>query len=321
MLGFAVIIIGSLCLAAQNVLLRVIFSESAIFGQWTWGGFLPSTAANSMLILQMRSLLILPAMLLLAPRLYPNNGAALRQLMHPSQRSLLWRAVISSTFLFLALAFLFMAIAFIPAGMATVLFFTHPVMTGLLSWRLFGDRPSGLRLGMTATVLLGSVLVMPTVTSLQQSNTLLGVLAALGACVTYSIQGLLAQTCFSKIHPVPFTVVNFVVMAVLSTLSLAIAPIEVPAGAWGVIWGISAVASAFTLVGQLLYNVGIHLVNAALMSIVAVSNPVSTTVMAWVLLQETLDLRQVLGVLVVVVSIAVLGYEKSRQMNEAKSGS
>jgi drug/metabolite transporter (DMT)-like permease len=311
MIGFAVILVGSLCLAAQNVLLRVMFSESLVFGQ-VWGGFLPSTVSNSVLVLQIRSVLILPAMLLLAPLFYPGTQTALRQLVTPSQRSLLWRSVVSSTFLFLSLSFLFIAIATIPAGMATVLFFTHPVITGLVAWRLFGDRPSVLRLTMTATVLIGSVLVVPTAGTLNPDQLWLGIGAALGACVTYSAQGVLAQTCFRTIHPVPFTVVNFIVMAVLSTVSLLFINIDVPGDAWGPLWLLSSLASALTLVGQLLYNIGIHLVSAALMAIVAVSNPVSTTLMAWIFLQETLSLRQSLGVGLVVLSIAILGYEKTR---------
>jgi drug/metabolite transporter (DMT)-like permease len=319
MLGFIVIIIGSLCLASQNVLLRVIFSESAIMGQMLWGGFLSATVAHSILVLQLRSILILPMMLVLAPRFYPGTRSALQQLIHPSKRSLLWRVIVSSSFLFCALAFLFVAIAFIPAGTATVLFFTHPVITGFLSWKIFGDRPSLLRIVVTGVVLTGSILVVPSTNGLADGGVIVGVAAAFGACITYSIQGILAQTCFSEIHPVPFTVVNFIVMAILSTVCLSVVNIDVPPDAWSAVWGISIVASLLTLTGQLLYNVGIHLISAAIMSIVAVSNPILTTVIAWILLQENLNIRQVVGVLLVVLSIAVLGYEKSQQAKAAES--
>ena len=288
-------------------------------GQTLWGGFLPATVANSILVLQLRSVLILPIMLILAPRFYPETRPVLRQLFHPSKRSLLWRALISSSFLFFALAFLFIAIAFIPAGTATVLFFTHPVITGFLSWKVFGDRPSLLRILITGVVLTGSILVVPHASGAADGQIILGVAAAFGACVTYSIQGVLAQTCFSEIHPVPFTVVNFVVMAVLSTLCLAVVDIDVPPDAWSAVWIISVIASILTLAGQLLYNVGIHLVSAAIMSIVAVSNPILTTVIAWLLLQENLNIRQAIGVLLVVISIAVLGYEKVQQKQVTES--
>ncbi len=257
----------------------------------------------------MRSLLILPVMALLSWRLHPRTGEALRKLIQPQQRSLLLRAISSSCFLFLALALLFVAIASIPAGVATVLFFIHPAITGLLAWKIFGSRPTPLRGLVTLGVLLSSIFVMPGFSG-GGGNAVLGVGAALGASVAYSLQGLLAQSCFSSLHPVPFTLINFIVMMVLSTLSLPLIDIQVPLGTWGTLWMLSAVAAVLTLLGQLLYNVGIHLVSAASMALVAVSNPVFTVVLAWVGLQEDLQLRQLLGVLLVIASIVTLGQDR-----------
>jgi len=216
--GILVVVIGSLALATQNVLLRVIFSESDILGQFLWGGLIPPSPANSLLVLQMRSLLMVPAMVLVSYWLYPATTSDLIQLTRPQKRSTLWLSLLSGGFLFLAMVLLFIAIASIPAGVATVLFFMHPVITGLLSWKVFGNSPSRLRLGVTAGVLLGSVLVVPSFAGTLGNSVGLGVTAALGASVTYSVQGILAQICFRDIHPVPFTLVQFAVMAVLTTL-------------------------------------------------------------------------------------------------------
>ena len=312
-----IVIAGSLCLAIQNVLLRVIFAESAVLGQFSWGGLIPASPSNSLLILQMRSVLMLPAMVLLSYRLYPATTTALRHLAQPQRRSTLQLALLSSSCLFLALALLFIAIASIPAGVATVLFFIHPVITGLLSWKVFGNRPSRLRFWVTAGVLLGSVLVVPSFAGTANSAVGLGVATALGASVAYSLQGVLAQICFQHIHPVPFTLINFTVMAVLSTVSLGLAQIEVPPEQWGVLWLLSLVTAGLTLLGQLFYNIGIHLVRAASMSIVAVSNPVFTVMIAWLVLQEGLQFRQMIGVLLVVISILLLGQERSRRLDAA----
>lgn len=317
MQGMLIVILGSLCLATQNVLLRVIFAESSILGQFDWGGLIPSSPANSLLVLQMRSVLILPAMVLLSYRLYPSTTSTLQRLAQPQSRPTLHLALLSSSFLFLALTLLFIAIASIPAGVATVLFFIHPVITGLLSWKVFGNRPTRLRLGVTVGVLLGSVLVLPSFTEMLSGSVKLGVGTALGASVAYSLQGILAQICFKHIHPVPFTLVNFAVMALLSTLSLLLVHIEVPPGQWEMLWLISLITAGLTLLGQLFYNIGIHLVRAASMSIVAVSNPVFTVIIAWLFLQESLQSRQIFGMLLVVISIVVLGQEKSRRLDAA----
>jgi drug/metabolite transporter (DMT)-like permease len=214
---------------------------------------------------------------------------------------------------------LFIAIASIPAGVATVLFFMHPVITGLLSWKVFGNSPSRLRLGVTVGVLLGSVLVVPSFAGTLGSSVGLGVAAALGASVTYSVQGILAQICFRDIHPVPFTLVQFAVMAVLTTLSLLLVNIEVPPGQWPTLWILSLISAGLTVLGHLCYNIGIHLVRAASMSIVAVSNPVFTATIAWLVLQEDLQVRQILGMVLVVVSIVVLGQEESRKTRAVSS--
>lgn len=317
MQGMLIVILGSLCLATQNVLLRVIFAESSILGQFNWGGLIPPSPSNSLLVLQMRSVLILPAMVLLSYRLYPSTTRALRHLTQPQMRSTLHLALLSSSLLFLALTLLFMAIASIPAGVATVLFFIHPVITGLLSWKVFGSRPTRLRLGVTAGVLLGSGLVVPSFAGTISGSVGLGVGAALGASVAYSLQGVLAQMCFKHIHPVPFTLINFAVMALLSTASLVLVHIEVPPEQWKVLGLISLIAAGLTLLGQLFYNIGIHLVRAASMSIVAVSNPVFTVMIAWLVLQESLQSRQILGMLLVVISIVLLGQEQSRPLDAA----
>ena len=312
-----IIVLGSLCLATQNVLLRVIFVESSILGQFNWGGLIPSTPANSLLMLQMRSVLILPVMVLLSYRLYPSTTRTLQHLAQPSSRLTLYLVLLSSSFLFLALALLFIAISSIPAGVATVLFFTHPVITGLLSWKVFGNRPTRLRLVVTVGVLLGAVLVLPSFTEPLSGSVKLGIGTALGASVAYSLQGILAQICFKHIHPVPFTLINFAVMALLSTFSLLLVAIEVPPGRWEILWFISLITAGLTLLGQLFYNIGIHLVRAASMAIVAVSNPVFTVMIAWLFLQESLHSRQLLGMLLVVISIVALGQEKSQRLDAA----
>ena len=313
MQGFVIVVVGSLGLAMQNVLLRVIFSESDILGGATWGGFLTPTLSHSLLVLHLRSILILPAVILLSYRLYPATTEALRQLLRPDQRPTLRLALMSSSFLYLAMALLFVAIASIPAGVATVLFFMHPVITGLLAWGVFGSRPSRLRLVVTAGVMLGSLLVVPNVAGNGAGAMGLGVGAALGASVGYSLQGVQAQICFRQLHPVPFTLINFAVMACWSTLSLFLIQIDVSPQQWGLLWGISVITAGLTLLGQLCYNVGIHLVRAASMSIVAVSNPVLTVILAWLLLQESLQGRQILGMALVVVSIVALSQDQPRE--------
>lgn len=318
MLGFVFVLVGSFCLAAQNVLLRAIFSESPILGITDWGGFLTPTAGHSLLILQMRSLLMLPLMMLISPKVHPATWSDLQQLMHPENRSLLKRVLSSGGFLFISMALLFIAIAQIPAGIATVLFFTHPAITVLLSWKLFGDRPSWLRSVVVITVLVGSFLIAPRFTSLNGGD-LLGVLAAFGAGVGYSLQSILAQTSFSEIHPAPFTLVTFVIMLVLSSLSLLFVQFNVSPDVWAMLWVLSLIAGLLTLTGQLFYNLGIRLTSAAIVGILGISNPTWTTALGWGILREGLSSLQLLGMGMVIVGVVVIGWESQEQESEKTS--
>jgi drug/metabolite transporter (DMT)-like permease len=310
MLGFVFVLVGSFCLAAQNVLLRAIFSESPILGTTDWGGFLTPTAGHSLLMLQMRSLLMLPLMMLISPKVHPSTWADLQQLIRPEKRSLLKRVLASGGFLFISMALLFIALAQIPAGIATVLFFTHPAITVVLSWKLFGDRPSQLRAAVVIGVLMGSFLIAPSFTGLSGEGVLLGVAAAFGAGVGYSLQSILAQTSFSEIHPAPFTLVTFVIMLFLSSLSLLFVQLNVSPDVWTMLWILSLIAGLLTLTGQLLYNLGIRLTSAAIVGIVGISNPTLTTALGWGILREGLTGRQLVGMGMVILGIVALSQEK-----------
>ena len=309
MSGIIIIILGSLGLAVQNVLIRVIFASSSIFGQLEWGGFLAPSPGHSLLILALRSLLVCPIIFYLSQRWYPETRPTLQRLLQPIQRQLLVQAVVASALLFLALALFFMAIAIIPAGVAIVLFFTHPITTGLIAWFCFGYRPSRLRLLVTCGVLIGSILVAPPISSIGDQAAL-GVGLAITASFAYSGQGLLAQVCFRQMNPIPFTVVNFVVMALLSNLSLLVFSTNVPPTAWPELLLIIAFTAGLTLAGQLAYNIGIQKVSAAAMAIVAVSNPMFTVLMAWIGLSEMLIGRQWLGIAIILISILSLSRDR-----------
>jgi drug/metabolite transporter (DMT)-like permease len=313
MLGFTLVLLGSLSLAIQNVLLRIVFVERPILGLVSYGGLVSVTTANSLLLLQMRSLFMLLLMLPLASRLHSSTWVDLKQLVEPQKRPLLLRTIASSGFLFLALAFLFVALANISAGVATTLFLIHPAITAILSWRFFGDRPTPLRIAVLIAVLLGSYLVLPNFTTSTEGNAMLGISTAIGAGITYSLQGVLAEICFKEIHPVPFTLASFILTFALSSLSLLFINIEIESHVWLVLWIFSFFFAVLTMAGHILYNFGIHLVSAALMSIIAISNPAFTATLAWLIIAETLQAKQIAGVAIVILGVAALSQEKSFQ--------
>jgi drug/metabolite transporter (DMT)-like permease len=72
-------------------------------------------------------------------------------------------------------------------------------------------------------------------------------------------------------------------------------------------------ASGLITVGGLVFtNLGIRLVGAATATLVGSIEPALTAFLAWLILQESLDPRQMIGIAIVTLSIAGLGLEKKQ---------
>ncbi len=147
----------------------------------------------------------------------------------------------------------------------------------------------------------------------------------MGAGVTYALYTVNAQSCFDRLHPVPFTWVSFGVTLVLSGLSLVLGPWLIPqwgaspglipepgaiaAGAWTPLWIGALLSSLCTVTAHLLTNLGIRAIGATTAAMVSATNPTLTVLLAWLLLQEQLGGVQLLGVAIVTVSVALLSRE------------
>lgn len=313
MLGFILVLFASICLSVQNILIRVFFSKSTILGWFTLGGWLSPTTGHSLLVLLIRAIFMLPLMIAIAPTLYPQSAQNLKQLTTSRNYSLVAKLVVSNCFLFLTLVLLFISFSKVSAGISTALFFIYPAITVLLAWQLFSDRPTLLRFAVVVIVFLGSLLVAPSLFDNANSDILLGVAASLAAGVVFAVHGILAEICLHEIHPVPFTVTSLLTVLVLSSISILLVNTDVEPSVWASIWIAGFVAAILTLLGQLLINFGIHLSNASITSIVTASSPALTALFDWLLIQEALQVRQIVGILLVTLGVAALGFEEIRR--------
>ncbi len=257
----------------------------------------------------MRMLLVVPLMAFLAPKLYPPTWKDIRQLRNLEQRPLLLQSVGCGFLMFLYLALLYISIGLIPTGVAIALFFTYPVFTALFSWRLFGSRPSLFRSSVMGLVLLGSFLTMPHTHTTTDGLSLIGAIAGIASGITYALYTVIAQKSFETLHPVPFTWISFAIALVLSTASLSIWNLHDAQLAWVPLWIGGVLSAIATFAGHLLNNFGIRLIGAASASTIGASNPALTVVLAWLTIQETLKGLQLVGVVIVTLSVALLSRE------------
>jgi drug/metabolite transporter (DMT)-like permease len=310
-LGFLIVLLSSVFFCFHNVIVRVLFNQHAILGLFQTGGFVTPTLQNSFLLMFMRMLLVVPLMAFLAPKLYPATWKDIKQLGNLEQRTLLLQSVGCGVLMFLYLAMIYISIGLIPTGIAMTLFFTYPVFTALFSWRWFGNRPTLFRWSVMGLVLLGSFLTMPYTDTAADNQTLIGIITGIASGVVYALYTVVAQKSFETLHPVPFTWISFATTLGLSAASLVIWNVQDAKLIWIPLW-IGALLSAIaTFAGHLLNNFGIRLIGATSASMIGASNPALTVILAWFTIQETLQGLQLVGVVLVTLSVALLSQERS----------
>ncbi|MBC1221147.1 EamA family transporter [Nostoc sp. UCD121] len=334
--GFLLIVLSAVISSLYNIAIKVIFHEgSQIFGVVDVERLLPPTLGNTLLILTLRFMVVVPLMVLLSPMLHPtlwqdleNLAASVRgnpTAANTATKRILLLSVVSGCFLFLSQVLIYIAIAQVTTGMAIALFFIYPMVSGLLSWFLFRDRPTTFRFGAIAAICCGELLVLGGSPNTSIGNPSLGGSTALLSGVAFAAYIILTRVCASKLHPVTFTLINFATMLLLSFICLML---PLPSN-WNLIVFdpskmLELVLSAFilgvlTLAGYLLNNVGISKLGASRSAIIGGSIPVLTVIFAGLIIQENLEIVQILGVLLVTFGAAAFSLETMR--NQAKPSS
>lgn len=308
MLGYVLILLATICFGAQNLITRVLFTPSNLFGAFETGGFVEPTLPNSFLLMFMRMAVGVPLMAVLLPPVYPPLWSDLRRLGSADYRRELYLALVGGVLMFSYLALLYVSVGRIAAGIALTLFFTFPVYTAVLDWYWFGHRPSMGCWAILALILLGSALTIPMTGAAIESW--VGVAFGLASGIVYAFYTVAAQKAFETFHPVPFTGISFAVTLVLSAASLLLWPGEVAGLLWPALWVGGLLSAIATLTGHVLNNLGIRSVGATAASMLGAANPALTAVLAWGMLQEQLSVVQGLGVLLVTVSVGLLSLTK-----------
>ncbi|MFN6528039.1 EamA family transporter [Nostoc sp. ChiSLP03a] len=335
-IGLFLIVLSAVVSSLYNVAIKVIFHEgSQIFGVLEVEQLLPPTLGNTLLILTLRFMVVVPLMVLLSPILHPrlwqdleNLSTSVRGNSTPANaatKQILVLSIVSGCFLFLSQVLIYIAIAQITTGMAIALFFIYPMVSGLFSWFLFRDRPTLFRIAAIAAICCGELLVLGGSPSIGISNTSIGSSTAILSGVAFAAYIILTRVCASKLHPVTFTLINFTTMLLLSFICLML-PLP---SSWNLVVVdpskmLELVLSAFilgvlTLAGYLLNNVGISKLGASRSALIGGSIPVLTVIFAGLIIQENLDIVQILGVLFVTFGAAAFSFETMR--NQVKPSS
>ncbi|PSB39855.1 hypothetical protein C7B69_01045 [filamentous cyanobacterium Phorm 46] len=319
--GLVLALSSAVVLSLFNVCLRILIKSRnprVIFGLFEVPGVVTPGFGNSLLILLMRLIVVMALMPVLATFLYPSVWKDIRRLFQSGDRALWGKVLGSAFFLFLSQVLIYLAIGNIPAGIAITIFFIYPIVTVLGSWILFGARPSTIGFLAMFGITLGLILAgLPSFSAAAPGggNVGVGVSAALGAGIMFAGYVLLTQMAAGKLHPIPFSLVNFAAIFVFSALSLWVplsenlAP-QIDQNVWpGLIMG-GVVLGVLTLFSYLLNNFAIRFAGAALASVIGTLGPALTGLFGFVIINEKLQPVTILGMAVVTLSVAAMSVER-----------
>jgi drug/metabolite transporter (DMT)-like permease len=163
---------------------------------------------------------------------------------------------------------------------------SHPLLVGILSMRLFGERMGSLQWVGTGIALSGIAMITAGDWKAGVGQELIGdVLALLGmvAFAVYLLAGRhLRQRVPTLVYVVPVYGVSALVLLLIA-LAMSTPLIGYPALDWVIFLGLAVVC---TIGGHTLYNYSLAYVPASLVSVTLLGEPVLSSLFAWLLLSE-----------------------------------
>lgn len=314
--GLWMALASAVVLAVFNVALKLLLlgrDPDTLLGLVSVPGVITPTLGNALLILLLRTIAIALVFPAIATRLYPATWPEIRQLVEQPNGKLWGKILLNGLLLFVSQVALYVAIGNLPTGLAISLFFVYPIVTLPASWLLFGDRPTWVRWATLGLTLVGGYLALPGEMA-TAGDAALGTACAIGAGIAFAGYLLTVQSGTQSLHPVPFTLLSFCTTFVLCCLSFIIRPdfatvqLDPAFWPWLLVGGVGL--GLLMLLSYLLNNWAVKQAGATLTAIVSAANNALTAFAAWVLIQETLQISQWLGILLVTAGVALLGAER-----------
>jgi drug/metabolite transporter (DMT)-like permease/predicted nucleic acid-binding Zn-ribbon protein len=311
--GMVLIIFSTIALSLHNIIVGLIGFGGNVFGTFPFDRLIELNIPNSILVLSLRMLVVVPSMAFVASYVYPAVWRDIRDIIQENKFKILIPVLTSGLFLFLSQVSIYTAISQIGPGVAVTILFMYPLVTVPLAWLLFGDRPTWLRVGVMVAIALGIVLAaLPNLTVASELS-FLGLGTAVFSGIMFAFYLIFTQVSFQQMHPVPASLVQFSTIFVLAWVFTIAQPGQVEPGNVSGLLVAAVVLGIFTLIGYLLNNFGIRLMGAARASIIASSGPVLTAVLAFLLIpgdKTALNAIQVIGIVLVTIGVSALAFER-----------
>lgn len=291
--GLILVLLATLFLSIQNVLVRIA-QYNGKYPLKILGGLIPSNIYAEpdptnpfqvpLLVLLVRITFVVPLLWSVLPVIRPGSLEQGISVLRGYNPKLLLKVIAAGTLLFLSQMGTYFAIDKVGPATALTVFFIYPVITTLLAWRLFGDRPSWKQWVAIGLIIGGCAWVtFSTIPNAKFGNDALGLMAALFAGIVFALEGIIAQSCFNKINPATFTGLIFTVEFVI-LLFACITFIHINLNQGLIVIGLLLCFA--TLLGYLFNNFGIKSIGAASTAIIGSSGPAVTAILAVLILND-----------------------------------
>ncbi len=205
------------------------------------------------------------------------------------------------------------SVEFISVGLASLLFFTFPVIIAVIVMAVGIERVSPFRICLLALAFTGLAIMLGASIS---GVDLRGVACALVAAMATALNAVLVARCFQRVSVMVLTFhFSLVALVVLALAAVFVADVRLPdtASGWGGLLGVAA----FQVVATPMYLYAMMRSGALQVGMVANVQPVTSIVEAWVLFDEVLGLLQALGGALVLIAIAVMQWSDHRERRRA----
>ena len=195
----------------------------------------------------------------------------------------------------------FTALTLVPAGLVALLLYLYPALVALLSALLLHERLSAAKLLALAVALVGTVLTIGPISSVNP----LGVALGIGAAAIYAVYIVAGSRLSARVAPRTMaTVVIAAAAAVFLVPSLVQGPTwpRTPGG-WLAVLGIAIIS---TVAAIIFFFAGLERVGPTRAAVLSTIEPVCTVLLAAALLGETVAPSQLVGGVLILTAVVLL---------------
>jgi len=202
---------------------------------------------------------------------------------------------------FLQASLYLVSVTIIPSSLATVLFYTAPVLVVIFGFVFFGQRPNRLTIGCLVIAVVGTALTAGQI----ERGSITGALMAFGAAVVFAWYTLISARLLPRTNTLTALTVVIVATAFSYIVAWAVHPQHLPNDRTG--WlAVIAIALVSTVFSMGAFFAGLRRVGPAEASILSTAEPIVTIFVGVLVLGEHLSGLQLVGALLVLTAVTVL---------------